>query len=143
MHPCAGGLIVADNRFPDLESAAADMVIISSWGFWHRPLTLLEASCLQSLVDLNHPAGPIAGALEYIDAVERAGAKLIRKGEPKPISVSALAQYVGNAIPAEAMAGVMQQVVDATAKAAAGDTFSLCSTEIWVDQHDQESDRAF
>lgn len=119
--PTSGGLAVADYRMPQPGERLSDVVIISPWRTWSRPLTTLEAAALQSLVDLDAPG-------EFIAAVERAGVELGRE-----IPVTALAQCIGNAIPSAAMAASAQQVIDACAKAAAGETFSLGSTPIWVE----------
>ncbi len=101
-------------------------LIIAEDGTWHRPLTTFDLAALQGF--------PVLGAVEDPEKAEHirrlglAAAGFCLDGK----SHSSWRERIGNAVPppaAAAVAGVMGQVL---LMAAAGTTFALSSTPIWV-----------
>lgn len=83
-------------------------VIIARDGTWHRPFTLLELACLQSLIDPE-------------DVHDLDG-----------LSESAKRERVGNAIPSKSATAVFDVMGRTLLLAEAGETFMLSAEPIWV-----------
>lgn len=108
----AGTSAVADPRLPgDRERPDPPPVIVSLDGTWHRPLTTLELAALQGF--------PVFAA---------DGTPLVLAGAAH----SRWRERIGNAIPPDAAEAIGEQLLRALLAAAAGATFDLSSTNVWV-----------
>ena len=116
----SGAPAVADPRSPDEPSplvlptldARGVWTIQALDGTWHRPMSVLERAALQGLV--------------HTESIEEFGAAVAG------MTMSAVSEMVGNAIPPPAMSETLRAAGVAIVLSRAGETFALGSTPVWV-----------
>lgn len=105
---------VADPRIPeDSDMPNPPPVIIALDGTWHRPLTTLELAAIQGFPVVNADGSP-----------------LILSGKAH----TAWRERVGNAVPPPAAKAIGQEIMKALLMSVSGRTFSLNSTDVWVQE---------
>lgn len=114
----AGAAAVADPRIPS-DGECGVWVIVSPWGYWHRPLTTLELLALQGFPWKREDGRPI----------ELAGR-----------SDKAWRERIGNAVPPLTMKAIMGQVLYSLLASETNDwRMDVFNTGIWVQPETEET----
>ena len=107
----AGAAAVADPRIP-ADDERGTWVIVSPWGYWHRPLTTLELLALQGFPTRRPDGSPIVLAGK---------------------SDRAWRERIGNAVPPPTMAAIMGQMLYSLLASETGDfRLDALQTGVWV-----------
>lgn len=106
----SGNTAVADPRIPE-QTERCIMIIIAEDGTWHRPLTTYELAALQGF-----PSHLPDGRPFQLEGCSDAKAR----------------EYVGNAVPPDAAAGMANVILMAMVMSEAGAGFELSFSEVWV-----------
>lgn len=107
----AGAAAVADPRIP-ADDERGTWVIVSPWGYWHRPLTTLELMALQGFPTRRPDGSPIVLAGR---------------------SDRAWRERIGNAVPPPTMAAIMGQMLYSLLASETGDfRLDALQTGVWV-----------
>ncbi len=107
----AGAAAVADPRIP-ADDERGTWVLVSPWGYWHRPLTTLELLALQGFP--THRAD---------------GSPIVLAGR----SDRAWRERIGNAVPPPTMAAIMGQMLYSLLASETGDfRLDALQTGVWV-----------
>ncbi|WP_374712982.1 DNA cytosine methyltransferase [Symbiobacterium terraclitae] len=107
----AGAAAVADPRIPD-DAERGVWVIVSPWGYWHRPLTTLDLLALQGFPTRRADGGPVVLAGR---------------------SDRAWRERIGNAVPPPTMAAIMGQMLFSLLASETGDfRLDALQTGVWV-----------
>ncbi len=122
-----GCAAVADNRIPedistphefripdDNEKLDPPPILISPWGFWHRPLTTLELAALQGFPVMLEDGSPLV---------------LDGKSDAK------WREKIGNAVPPPAAEAIAEYMLQSLVANKCGDLL-LSFTEVWVDKEE-------
>lgn len=107
----AGAAAVADPRIP-ADDERGTWVLVSRWGYWHRPLTTLELLALQGFP--THRAD---------------GSPIVLAGR----SDRAWRERIGNALPPPTMAAIMEQILYSLLASETRDfRMDVLQTGVWV-----------